>query len=35
MNAALKTSWICDQARAIGFDLCGVAPVHGDENHLR
>ena len=34
MNAALKTSWICDQARAIGFDLCGVAPVHGDENHL-
>ena len=35
MNAALKTSWICDQARVIGFDLCGVAPVHGDENHLR
>jgi epoxyqueuosine reductase len=35
MNAALKTSWICDQARAIGFDLCGVAPVHGGENHLR
>ena len=35
MNAALKTSWICDQARAIGFDLCGVAPVHGDENYLR
>jgi epoxyqueuosine reductase len=34
MNAALKTSWICNQARAIGFDLCGVAPVHGDENHL-
>jgi len=29
MDAALKTRWICDQARAIGFDLCGVAPVQG------
>jgi epoxyqueuosine reductase len=34
MDAALKTRWICDRARAIGFDLCGVAPVHGDESHL-
>jgi epoxyqueuosine reductase len=29
MDAALKTGWICDQARSLGFDLCGVAPVHG------
>src|SRR5271154_4208102 len=34
MNAALKTRWICDQAHAIGFDLCGVAPVHGAAGHL-
>ena len=27
MDAVLKTGWICDQARAAGFDLCGVAPV--------
>jgi epoxyqueuosine reductase len=27
MNAAERTSWICEQARAAGFDLCGVAPV--------
>jgi epoxyqueuosine reductase len=34
MNAALKTRWICDQAHAIGFDLCGVTPVHGAAGHL-
>jgi epoxyqueuosine reductase len=22
-----RTRWICEQARAVGFDLCGVAPV--------
>jgi epoxyqueuosine reductase len=27
MDAVLKTRWICDQARAVGFDLCGVVPV--------
>jgi epoxyqueuosine reductase len=27
MNPAERTSWICDRARAVGFDLCGVAPV--------
>jgi epoxyqueuosine reductase len=35
MNAALKTRWICEHARAIGFDLCGVAPVHGNADNLR
>jgi epoxyqueuosine reductase len=25
MTAAERTRWICDQARAAGFDLCGVA----------
>jgi epoxyqueuosine reductase len=34
MDASLKTRWICDQARAIGFDLCGVAPVHGAAGNL-
>src|ERR1700722_6430574 len=34
MDATLKTRWICDQARAIGFDLCGVAPVHGAAGNL-
>src|SRR5277367_2204613 len=34
MDAALKTAWICDQARASGFDLCGVAPVHGAAGHF-
>jgi epoxyqueuosine reductase len=29
MDAALKTGWIREQASALGFDLCGVAPVHG------
>jgi epoxyqueuosine reductase len=27
MDAVLKTRWICDQARTVGFDLCGVVPV--------
>jgi epoxyqueuosine reductase len=27
MNAAERTPWVCEQARAIGFDLCGVAPI--------
>ena len=27
MNAAEGTQWICEQARAVGFDLCGVASV--------
>jgi epoxyqueuosine reductase len=27
MNAHARTGWICDRARAVGFDLCGVAPV--------
>ncbi len=29
MNASNRTQWVCDQARAAGFDLCGVAPVDG------
>ena len=28
MDAALKTAWLCDQARCVGFDLCGIAPVN-------
>jgi epoxyqueuosine reductase len=27
MNAAERTAWICEQARAMGFDLCGVAKI--------
>jgi epoxyqueuosine reductase len=27
MNAAERTPWVCEQARAMGFDLCGVAPI--------
>jgi epoxyqueuosine reductase len=27
MDLAAKTNWICEQARGIGFDLCGVAPA--------
>jgi epoxyqueuosine reductase len=27
MDSAAKTRWICEQAREIGFDLCGVAPA--------
>jgi epoxyqueuosine reductase len=25
MNPAERTEWVCEQARAVGFDLCGVA----------
>jgi epoxyqueuosine reductase len=31
MIAAERTRWICERARAVGFDLCGVAPVDGLE----
>jgi epoxyqueuosine reductase len=34
MNAALKTGWIREQASALGFDLCGVAPVYGSAGNL-
>ena len=27
MTPAERTQWICERARALGFDLCGVAPV--------
>jgi|ERR1700735_500056 epoxyqueuosine reductase len=27
MGAAERTSWVCARARAIGFDLCGVAKI--------
>jgi len=27
MDLAAKTRWICEQAREVGFDLCGVAPA--------
>ncbi|HYL45918.1 MAG TPA: tRNA epoxyqueuosine(34) reductase QueG [Candidatus Limnocylindrales bacterium] len=27
MTTSERTRWICEQARAVGFDLCGVAPV--------
>jgi epoxyqueuosine reductase len=27
MDLAGRTRWICEQARAMGFDLCGVAPA--------
>jgi epoxyqueuosine reductase len=27
MTAAERTRWICERACAVGFDLCGVAPV--------
>jgi epoxyqueuosine reductase len=27
MDSAARTSWICEQARGVGFDLCGVAPA--------
>jgi epoxyqueuosine reductase len=29
MDAGDKTRWVCAQARASGFDLCGVAPLTG------
>jgi epoxyqueuosine reductase len=27
MNATERTPWVCEQARAIGFDLCGVTTI--------
>jgi epoxyqueuosine reductase len=27
MNAVERTAWVCEQAHAIGFDLCGVATI--------
>jgi epoxyqueuosine reductase len=27
MNAAERTPWVCEQARAIGFDSCGIATI--------
>lgn len=27
VNASERTTWICERARAVGFDLAGVAPV--------
>ena len=27
MDLAARTRWICEQARELGFDLCGVAPA--------
>jgi epoxyqueuosine reductase len=27
MNSAEQTQWVCQQARTLGFDLCGVAPA--------
>jgi epoxyqueuosine reductase len=31
MTPAERTPWICARARAVGFDLCGIAPVDGIE----
>ncbi|MGC2331503.1 MAG: tRNA epoxyqueuosine(34) reductase QueG [Candidatus Acidiferrales bacterium] len=30
MTPAQQTHWIAERARALGFDLCGVAPVDGE-----
>jgi epoxyqueuosine reductase len=27
MDSAARTRWVCEQARGVGFDLCGVAPA--------
>jgi len=27
MNSAERTQWLCEQARAVGFDLCGAATI--------
>jgi epoxyqueuosine reductase len=27
MDSVARTRWICEQARGVGFDLCGVAPA--------
>src|SRR5271168_1743159 len=29
MNQDQRTRWVCERARAAGFDLCGVGPVDG------
>jgi epoxyqueuosine reductase len=31
MNSDAQTRWVCERARSLGFDLCGVAPVEGLE----
>ena len=28
MDLDARTRWVCEQARELGFDLCGVAPAH-------
>ena len=35
MTSAEQTRWIVEHARALGFDLCGVAPVGAGEDELR
>jgi epoxyqueuosine reductase len=35
VNAAERTSWIVEQARGMGFDLCGVAPAGAFEELSR
>jgi epoxyqueuosine reductase len=32
MNPAERTRWICERARDVGFDLCGIAPVDEQKN---
>jgi epoxyqueuosine reductase len=32
VNAAERTSWIAQQARAIGFDLCGITAISAEDN---
>jgi epoxyqueuosine reductase len=31
MDLDARTRWVCEQARELGFDLCGVAPAHAFE----
>src|ERR1700732_3806606 len=31
MSSAERTRWICERAHALGFDLCGVAPVEAPQ----
>ena len=35
MSSAERTRWICERARAAGFDLCGVAPVAAEGELLQ
>ena len=35
VNAAERTTWILEQARGVGFDLCGVAPAEAFEELRR